>query len=68
MKQPTDTEMLDYMERKRAYVGRNGYRGALGLMVYVADPGGHYQEERVKTIGFGGTVREAIKNAMEKYP
>lgn len=65
---PTDTQMMDWVEKHRAYIGRNGYRGSFGLVVYVADPGGHYQEERVKHLGFGGSMREAIADAMEKHP
>lgn len=48
-----------------ATVGRAGYRGRDGWEVRIADPGGHYQEERTKVIGYGETLDEAIDKAME---
>lgn len=68
MNTPTDSEMMDWMEKHGAYIGRNGYRGCYGLVVYVAAPGGHYKEEAVRHVGFGETRREAIADAMKNRP
>lgn len=67
-----DGDRICWLEYYYASVGRSGYRGRDGWEVSVADPGGHYQEERTQVIGFGNTIREAIdsaiKNSGERRP
>jgi hypothetical protein len=63
-----DTELLDWLEKHHAYIFPNGYRGCWGFEIAVADPSGHYQEERTKALGYGMTIREAIQDAIKNHP
>ena len=60
----TDTERLDWMEKRHAYIWRNGYRGCWGFAIHEAAPGGHYREEDTRILGVGPTIRDAIDAAM----
>lgn len=62
-----DGERFKLMNRFHISLERYGYRGRDGWEARVADPSGHYQEERTKQIGTGVTAVEALNEALTYY-
>lgn len=58
--------LLEFMDYHCLYLLRTGYRGRDGWQVMTPDPGGHYQEEAQRSMGYGQTAVEAVNMALER--
>lgn len=63
----TMDELLEFLDYHWISVRQTGYRGQDGYTAYVPDPGGHYQEERVREVGWGQKPSDAIREAIKHY-